>query len=85
LKAGGVPGPEGSLGKLAWTEGMRQMTEAVSLLLGMELVADSGAWGTYAWSEFVNGVPGYRVAGGSDEVQRNIISERVLGLPRDPR
>jgi alkylation response protein AidB-like acyl-CoA dehydrogenase len=85
LKTGGIPGPEGSLGKLAWTEGMRQMTEGVSLLLGMELVADSGAWGTYAWSEFINGVPGYRVAGGSDEVQRNIISERVLGLPRDPR
>jgi len=85
LKSGGVPGPEGSLGKLAWTEGLRQTTKAVSMLLGMELVADSGTWGTYAWSEFVNGVPGYRVAGGSDEVQRNIISERVLGLPRDPR
>jgi alkylation response protein AidB-like acyl-CoA dehydrogenase len=85
LKSGGVPGPEGSLGKLAWTQGLQQTTEVVSLLLGMELVADSGTWGSYAWSEFVNGVPGYRVAGGSDEVQRNIISERVLGLPRDPR
>jgi alkylation response protein AidB-like acyl-CoA dehydrogenase len=84
-KAGGVPGPEGSLGKLAWTEGLRQTTEVASYLLGMDLIADSGAWGSYAWSEFVNGVPGFRVAGGSDEVQRNIISERVLGLPRDPK
>jgi alkylation response protein AidB-like acyl-CoA dehydrogenase len=85
VKAGGVPGPEGSLGKLAWTQGLRQTTAVVSQLLGMELIADSGTWGTYAWSEFVNGVPGFRVAGGSDEIQRNIIAERVLGLPRDPR
>ncbi len=84
-KAGGVPGPEGSLGKLAWTEGLRQTTEVASLLLGMDLIADTGTWGSYAWSEFVNGVPGFRVAGGSDEIQRNIMAERVLGLPRDPR
>jgi alkylation response protein AidB-like acyl-CoA dehydrogenase len=84
-KAGGVPGPEGSLGKLAWTQGLQQTAQVASLLLGMDLIADSGTWGTYAWSEFVNGVPGFRVAGGSDEIQRNIIAERVLGLPSDPR
>jgi alkylation response protein AidB-like acyl-CoA dehydrogenase len=84
-KSGGVPGPEGSLGKLAWTEDLRQTTEVASRLLGMHLIADTGTWGSYAWSEFVNGVPGFRVAGGSDEIQRNIIAERVLGLPRDPR
>ena len=50
-------------------------------VLGPALVADTGEWGTYAWGEHVLGAPGYRIAGGSDEVQRNIIGERVLGLP----
>lgn len=85
LKAGGVPGPEGSVGKLAWTDGLRRISDAIGLILGPALVADSGEWGTFAWGEFVCGAPGYRIAGGSDEVQRNVIAERILGLPRDSR
>ena len=81
----GQPGPEGSLGKIFWTEGMTMMSEVVSLVLGPRLVADTGEWGTYEWGEHVLGAPGYRIAGGSDEIQRNIIGERVLGLPREPR
>ena len=84
-KSGAPAGPEGSLGKLVWTEGMRKMSDAISVVLGARLVADTGAWGTYAWGEHVLGAPGYRIAGGSDEVQRNIIGERVLGLPGEPR
>ena len=57
----------------------------VSQILGPALVADTGAWGTYGWSEHVLGAPGYRIAGGSDEIQRNIIGEHVLGLPPEPR
>ena len=52
---------------------------------GQGLLADTGEYGTYAWEEHVLGAPGYRIAGGSDEVQRNIIGERVLGLPGEPR
>ena len=61
------------------------MSTAVTTVLGPRLVADTGEWGTYAWGEHVLGAPGYRIAGGSDEVQRNIIGERVLGLPAEPR
>jgi alkylation response protein AidB-like acyl-CoA dehydrogenase len=86
LRASGAPaGPEGSLGKLIWTEGMTKMSDAISTVLGSRLIADTGEWGTYAWGEHVLGAPGYRIAGGSDEVQRNIIGERVLGLPPEPR
>ncbi len=81
----GTPGPEGSLGKILWTEGMRHMSDMVSKILGAKLTADTGEWGTYEWNDHVMGAPGYRIAGGSDEVQRNIIGERVLGLPREPK
>ncbi len=84
-RAGAPPGPEGSLGKLVWTEGMTLISDVVAKILGIALVADSGEWGTYAWGEHVLGAPGYRIAGGSDETQRNIIGERVLGLPSEPR
>ena len=85
LAKGGTPGPEGSLGKLIWTEGMTRMADVVSDILGCRLIADTGEWGTYEWGEHVLGAPGYRIAGGSDEIQRNIIGERVLGLPGEPR
>jgi len=85
LARGGTPGPEGSLGKLLWTNGMALTSDVVSSILGAALVADTGEWGTFGWGEHVLGAPGYRIAGGSDEVQRNIIGERVLGLPPEPR
>ena len=77
--------PGGSLGKLIWTEGMRRTSDVISGVLGPALVADTGEWGTFAWGEHVLGAPGYRIAGGSDEVQRNILGERVLQLPAEPR
>ena len=54
------------------------------MLLGPELAADTGGWGTWAWTEHLLGAPGYRIAGGTDEIQHNILAERVLGLPREP-
>jgi alkylation response protein AidB-like acyl-CoA dehydrogenase len=83
IKAGQMPGPEMSIAKLAGTMNMRRLGDFVSKVLGPKLVVDSGEWGTYAWSQLILGTPGGRIAGGSDEVMRNIVGERVLGLPKD--
>ena len=85
LRAGQLPGPELSTLKLSLTQNMQRHQKALSAILGPRLVADTGEWGTYAWSEYVLSVPGIRVAGGTDEVMKNIIGERVLGLPKEPR
>jgi len=84
IAQGQLPGPEMSLGKLALTANMVRTYEVLSAVLGPKLVADSGEWGTFAWSQYLLGVPGMRIAGGSDEVLRNILGERVLGLPKEP-
>jgi len=84
-KATGSSGPGGSITKLMWTIEMAHTSAVASRLLGASLTADTGEWGTFAWNEHVMGAPGYRIAGGSDEIQRNIVGERVLGLPGEPR
>jgi alkylation response protein AidB-like acyl-CoA dehydrogenase len=84
VAAGQLPGPEMSIGKLSLTMNMRRMADLLSSVLGPKLVADAGEWGTYAWSQFILGIPGMRVAGGTDEILHNIIGERVLGLPKEP-
>jgi alkylation response protein AidB-like acyl-CoA dehydrogenase len=85
IRAGQLPGPEMSIGKLALTQNMMRVGQLIGEILGPRLVADTGEWGTYAFSEMVLGTPGMRVAGGTDEVMRNIVGERVLGLPKEPR
>jgi acyl-CoA dehydrogenase len=73
-----------SIAKMALTDNLTRTAEFVASVLGARLVADTGEWGTYAWSQFVCGTPGMRIAGGSDEVLRNIVGERVLGMPKEP-
>ncbi len=84
LKRGQLPGPEMSGAKLILTENMRRTSAFVSKVLGPKLAADSGEWGTFSWNGYVLGMPGMAIAGGSDQVLRNIMGERVLGLPKEP-
>ncbi len=84
LAAGQLPGPEMSGGKLFLTENMRRTCALVAKVLGPRLTADTGEWGTYSWAGYVLGMPAMAIAGGSDQVLRNIMGERVLGLPKEP-
>ncbi len=63
---------------------MQRVASLVGEVLGLGSWPTTGL-GAYAWSEFLLGVPGMRVAGGTDEIMRNIVGERVLGLPKEPR
>ena len=78
----GGPGPELALTKLVVTNLGQEMSAVASELFGPCLVADSGDSAAYAWSEFVLGIPGMRIGGGTDEVLKNGVAERILGLPR---
>ncbi|HSL57227.1 MAG TPA: acyl-CoA dehydrogenase family protein [Acidimicrobiales bacterium] len=86
LKAGRAPGPEGSIAKLAGAVLSRRASD-----LGIALAGPAGvAWADDdprggRWTAAVLQAPAARIAGGTDEVQRNIIGERVLGLPREPQ
>ena len=83
MRAGQMPGPEMSIGKMALVNNQKRLNDLIARVLGAKLVVDTGEWGTYSWSQLLLGAPGMRIAGGSDEVMRNIVGERVLGLPKD--
>jgi alkylation response protein AidB-like acyl-CoA dehydrogenase len=84
LAKGGVPGPEGSLGKLVGTMILSDLyEEAVESLGAQGLLAGTDAPFEGEWQNAFLGAPGLRIGGGTDQIQRNIIAERVLGLPKD--
>jgi alkylation response protein AidB-like acyl-CoA dehydrogenase len=85
-RIGKPQGPEGSLGKLALSNVARQASHVHTLISGADAMltgTDSPHDGVIA--EILVSVPATSIAGGTDEIQRNIIGERVLGLPKDPR
>jgi alkylation response protein AidB-like acyl-CoA dehydrogenase len=77
---GKVPGPEGSIGKLLGARVMTQLGELTVSLAGPDAVA-----GNVRLAQSLLAAPAGHIAGGSDEVMKNIIGERVLGLPGEPR
>lgn len=84
VRAGEEPGPELSITKQALGRVMREVSDFVGGVLGPRLFADTGEPDTYAWSTFVTGMTCMGIAGGTDEVMKNIVGERVLGLPKEP-
>jgi alkylation response protein AidB-like acyl-CoA dehydrogenase len=86
LSKGVPPGPETSVMKLFAAEYLRRLGNTALEMLGPEgqLLDDDASAGTDWQARFLF-APAIRIAGGSNEVQRNIMGERVLGLPGDIR
>ena len=81
----GVPGPD-VIGSLAGTWLEKYSSEAAISIAGASGVAwsDDDPDGNL-WSHVLVGSRATSIAGGTDQIQRNIIGEKVLGLPREPR
>jgi alkylation response protein AidB-like acyl-CoA dehydrogenase len=83
LQKTGVPGPEGSVAKLHWSESNQRLTKLAQSLSGLsaQLDGDGGVWDGY-WNYKQLRSRGNTIEAGTSEVLRNIIAERVVGLPR---
>ncbi len=79
IMRGGVPGPEGSLGKWHWSEVNQSLTELAMQIAGPRaMLSDSEANWTYRFLR----ARANSIEGGTTEILKNIVAERVLGLPR---
>ena len=79
-RTGRTPGPEGSGSKLRGSALMKEAADAALAILGADGVVGAGEWQTLFLT-----APSISIRGGTDEIQRNIVGERVLGLPAEPR
>jgi alkylation response protein AidB-like acyl-CoA dehydrogenase len=79
LQRGGIPGPEGALAKVTTIKAAIAAGELLVDVLGPE------GLGNDHWGELVSDLPGLKSAGGTEEILRNMVGERVLGLPPEPR
>lgn len=79
LHRGGVPGPEGALAKVTTIRAAIAAGELIADALGPEALADD------RHGELISDLPGLKSAGGTEEILRSMVGERVLGLPPEPR
>jgi len=82
---GRPPGSEGSIGKLALSEVARQSNHVHTRIAGADGMLTGFVEPTdAAVAEVLISTPAQSIAGGTDEIQHNIIGENMLGLPREP-
>jgi len=80
LQQGQIPGPESGLAKITTVRAAIEAGDLMADVLGPEaLEADS------EWAHMISYLPGLKSAGGTEEILRNTVGERVLGLPPEPR
>jgi alkylation response protein AidB-like acyl-CoA dehydrogenase len=80
------PGPEGSLIKLVWSKVNQDLPLVATQVLGMGSLETAGPSDRgNDWGHHAVGARSLSIAGGTTEVNKNIVAERVLGLPREPR
>jgi alkylation response protein AidB-like acyl-CoA dehydrogenase len=87
LEKGLEPGPEGSLLKLYWSEMSQRLHDLAMAVLGPASSLGRGARdnpGNGSWQRSWLYYHAASIFAGTNEIQRNIIAERVLGLPREP-
>ncbi len=85
ISQGRQPGPETSIMKLFAAEYLRRLGNVALEVLGPDGMRAGEGPGGGDWQARFLHAPAIRIAGGSNEVQRNIIGERALGLPREPQ
>jgi alkylation response protein AidB-like acyl-CoA dehydrogenase len=80
LQKGQIPGPEEGLAKVTIVSGATRAGDLIADVLGPDALADDSEW-----AYMISFLPGLKSAGGTEEILRNTVGERVLGLPAEPR
>jgi alkylation response protein AidB-like acyl-CoA dehydrogenase len=81
LAQGQIPGPEAALAKVTMVTAALAGTELVADVIGPEALDEAGS----EWAYAISLLPGLKSAGGTEQILRNTVGERVLGLPPEPR
>jgi len=80
LQKGQIPGPEAGLAKVTIVSGAIKAGDLIADVIGPDALAEDSQW-----AYMISFLPGLKSAGGTEEILKNTVGERVLGLPPEPR